>query len=368
MKEKLCVGVVGSGIISEIYLKNMTTRFSKIWVKAVASKHREHAQARAEQFGIGCCSVEELMKDSEIDLIVNLTPVGAHYGIIKAALEAGKHVYTEKTLTDDLTQAAELVELAREKKLYLGSAPDTFLGAGIQTAKSVLDAGTIGKVTGFAVTVNRDWELLMNVFPFLREKGPGMCYDYTVYHLTAMVSLLGPVSTVAAFTTYPEPYKYIMPDSPQYGQELICPNETRVSASLSLRNGVTGTLMMDGDSVMKEQAFLRIYGTKGILEFGDPNTFDAAVRVLTLPGDPRQQAEYSVVEPVNPYHDNCRGIGVADMAQAILTGGRSRVDAELAYHVMEVLRRILESGTSHQYMEVKSGCTIPEPLISEVFP
>lgn len=165
-------------------------------------------------------------------------PIGAHYGIIKAALEAEKHVYTEKTLTDDLFQAAELVELSCKKKLYLGSAPNTFHGAGIQTAKSVLDAGTIGEITGFAVTVNRDWEFLMYTLPFLYEKGAGMCYDYTVYHLTAIVSLLGSVSSVAVFTTYPQPYKHIFPGSPQYGQEIICPNKTWVSAILSLESGV----------------------------------------------------------------------------------------------------------------------------------
>lgn len=359
MKEKLCVGVIGSGVISEIYLKNMTTRFPNIWVKAVASKHLEHAQARADQFAVGCCSVEEILADPEIDIIVNLTPVGVHYEIIKAALEAGKHVYTEKTLTDDLDKAAELLEIAKAKGLFLASAPDTFLGAGIQTAKAVLEAGTIGEVTGFAITANRDWGLLMNVLPFLREKGPGMCYDYAVYHITALVSLLGPVSTLAAFTTYPEPYKYMIPNSPNFGQDLVCPNETRVSAALSLKSGVTGTVMMDGDSVMKEQTLFRIYGTKGILELGDPNQFGSPVRVLVPPRDPRQKAEYKPVDFVNEYTDDFRGVGVAVFANAIQSGAPNQMDVQLAYHVMEVLTGILESGKKHQFVEMQSDCAMP---------
>lgn len=361
MKDKICVGVIGSGIISEIYLKNMTTRFPQIWVKAVASKHKEHAQARADQFGILCYTVDELLADKEIDLVVNLTPVGAHYSIIRAALEAGKHVYTEKTMTDSPETAAELLALAKEKGLYLGSAPDTFLGAGIQTAKAVLDAGTIGTVTGFAASVNRNWEILLNMFGFLREKGPGMCYDFAVYYVTAMLSLLGPAASVAAFITYPEGYHFVIPGTPDFGKELPCPNETRVSASLLLRSGVTGSLMMNGDSIPNEQPFLRIYGTQGVLEFGDPNQFGGTVRVMRA-GDPRLPSQWEVMEPVNEYGDNSRGLGVAEMADAILSGRSSRVDAAMAYHVLEVLSAILESGEQKRFVEVKSTFEIPEAL------
>ncbi|MBR4394100.1 MAG: Gfo/Idh/MocA family oxidoreductase [Oscillospiraceae bacterium] len=355
MKEKLCVGVVGAGMISEIYLKNMTTIFPNLFVKTVAARNIEHAKARAEQFGLGYSSVEELLADPEIELVVNLTPVGAHYGVVKAALNAGKHVFTEKTLTDDLDKAAELVALAREKNLYLGGAPDTFLGAAIQTAKSVLDAGTIGEVTGFMITANRNWSILINALPFLQAKGPGMCYDYAVYHLTALVSLLGKVSSVFAYTTFPQPYKYMIPGKPHFGEDLPCPNETRVSAALRMESGVTGTVMMDGDSILQEQALFRIYGTRGVLEFGDPNQFGSKVRLVTPQRDPRLPAEDRILEPVNPYADNSRGLGVSKMAAAILENGESPVDAKLAYHVMEVLTRILESGETGKEAAVESS-------------
>ena len=351
---EICVGVIGSGVISEIYLKNMTTRFPNLRVKAVASQHIENAKKRAEQFGLAHCTVEELLADPEIQLVVNLTPVGAHYDIIKKSLEAGKHVYTEKTMTDDPKTARELSALAKKKGVYLGGAPDTFLGAAVQTAKAALDAGKIGTVTGFAVTASRNWEILLNVLPFLREKGPGMCYDFAVYHVTALVSLLGAVESVAAFTSSSEGYRYVIPNQPHYGEELPCPNETRVSASLRLRSGVTGTLMLDGDSISRDETCFRIYGTKGILELGDPNEFGQPVRMLVPPADPRVPAEREELPPVNVYSDNSRGVGVSCMAKAILRDKESPVDAKLPLHVLEVLSAICESSEGRMFVDVSS--------------
>ena len=133
------VGVIGAGAISDIYLQNMIYTFDQLEVISVAAKHRENARKKAEQYGLEDCTVEEMLADPRIEMVVILTPVGSHYELIKAALLAGKHVYTEKTITDDIVQAEELLALAEEKQLYLGSAPDTFLGAAWQTAKKVID-------------------------------------------------------------------------------------------------------------------------------------------------------------------------------------------------------------------------------------
>ena len=114
-KHEICVGVVGAGAISDIYFQNMIHRFDNLRVKAVCAGHLESAQRKAEQYGIIATTLEEMLADPEIELMVNLTPAHAHYGIIKAALEHGKHVYTEKTLTDDLKKSEELVSLAEEK-------------------------------------------------------------------------------------------------------------------------------------------------------------------------------------------------------------------------------------------------------------
>ena len=196
-EKKMRVGVIGAGAISDIYLKNMTGRFSdKLEVVCIAANHIENAQKKAAQYGLRACTTEELCAAPDVDMAVILTPVGTHAGLIRQALEAGKHVYTEKTLTDNLKEAAELVRLADEKGLCLASAPDTFLGSALQTARKAIDDGMLGEIHSFVISANRNNSILLSMFSFLRQPGAGILYDYAVYYLTALVSLLGPIARV----------------------------------------------------------------------------------------------------------------------------------------------------------------------------
>ena len=224
-QKKVVTGVVGAGAISGIYLKNMTQRFDNLSVKSISSAHMESAEKKAREYGILAVPLEAMLEDPEIEMIVNLTPAHAHYSVIKGALEHGKHVYTEKTLTDDLRKSAELVRLAHDKGLYLGSAPDTFLGSALQTARQAIDRGLLGEIHSFAVSANRCNEILLDMFSFLRQPGGGIVCDYGVYYVTALVSLLGPVARVGGAVGYPYPDK--------------TPNESQVIAVLQIINGVT---------------------------------------------------------------------------------------------------------------------------------
>ena len=201
----LHVGVVGSGMISKIYLENMTRRFDILRVDGICSAHMENARRRGDEFGIPARPYEEMLADPGIDMIVNLTPAPAHEDIIRRALEAGKHVYTEKTMTTDHVSARALMELAARKGLWLGSAPDTFLGAALQTARRAIDEGLIGEITSFALAANRDNAFMTSFFRFLNLPGGGAGYDYLVYYLTALCALLGPVRQVAATVDGPIP-------------------------------------------------------------------------------------------------------------------------------------------------------------------
>ena len=180
------VGVVGSGMISQIYLQNMTRRFKILEVGGVCSAHFENAKRRADEFGLPATSFDGLLADESIDMIVNLTPAPAHEAIIRRALEAGKHVYTEKVMTTSHESARALADLAAGKGLWLGSAPDTFLGAALQTARRAIDDGLIGEVTSFAFAANRDNCFLSSFFRFLNLPFGGVAYDYSVYYLTAL--------------------------------------------------------------------------------------------------------------------------------------------------------------------------------------
>lgn len=362
-KKKCRVGVIGSGAISDIYLSNMIEKFNQLEVVAVSSKHLENAQKKAEQYGVRACTVEELLADPTIDMVVNLTPAGAHYELIKAALLAGKHVYTEKTITDDVDKAKELLAIADEKGLYLGSAPDTFLGAALQTARAVIDQGTLGEIHSFVISANRSNDILLSLFSFLREPGGGILHDYAVYYVTALVSLLGPVARVGGITGRPYPqHRNIMPMSPEFGQMMDTPNESQVSAILQLRNGITGTLHMDADSNTRDEAYFAIYGTKGILYLTDPNQFGGTVRFLTNSPDPRNAVKPKELLNFSQYSENSRGIGPAEMADAIFEGRKNRASKELALHVLEVLSGILSGGEEGRFVDITTTCEQPQPM------
>lgn len=358
------VGVIGAGAISDIYLKNMINEFDQLEVVAIAAKHLENAERKAKEYGIKACTVEELLADPEIEMVVNLTPVGAHYELIKAALLAGKHVYTEKTITDDIGKAKELLELADEKNVYLGVAPDTFLGAAWQTARKAIDEGMLGEIHSFAISANRNNDFLLSLFAFLREPGAGILYDYCVYYMTALVSLLGPVSRVGGIIGRPYPtHKNILPTSPDFGKIMDTPNESQVSAVIQLENGVCGTLHIDADSNSRDEAYFAIYGTKGILYLTDPNQFGGAVKFLPNAIDSREPVQMTELSNVFKYGDNARGIGPAEMADAILEGRVNRTAKEMAYHVLEILTGILQGGENGAFIDITSTCDIPVPMV-----
>lgn len=359
----LHVGVVGAGAISDIYLENMIHQFDVLCVDKICANHLEHAQTKAEKYGITACTLEEMLADERIDIIVNLTPVDAHYDIIKRALLAGKHVYTEKTMTETYERSAELMKLADEKHLYLGSAPDTFLGGALQTAREMIDSGELGDINSFAIACNRDNNILDSIFAFHRLPGSGLANDYAVYYMTALVSLLGPVKCTAAIVKCPYPKKVnILPMSPEFGQEMDTPNESRISAILELENGISGTFHGDCDSVLMDQAYFAVFGQNGILYLTDPNQFGGEVKFLPKSMDPRNPEPPRILENHFGYNENSRGLGPALMAEAILSDSKNRTDKSLAGHVVEVLSAILESGRTGRFVEISSTCERPEPM------
>lgn len=359
----LGVGVVGSGMISEIYLQNMTRRFGILRVAGICSAHMENAARRGREYGVPAREYADLLSDPAVDMIVNLTPAPAHEAIIRRALEAGKHVYTEKTMTTDHRTAFALRDLAARKGLWLGSAPDTFLGAALQTARQALDGGLIGEVTSFAVACNRDNAFLTPFFTFLNLPGGGVGYDYGVYYLTALCALLGPAAQVAASVRAPYPtHTDINPGSATFGREIATPNESQVAAILKLKSGVAGTVSFNCDSVIQDQSFFAIYGTKGILYLPDPNGFGGEVRLLPNWAYDAPAAMARALENRFGFADNSRGVGPAEMAWSIRAGRPCRANADMACHVLEILDGIIESGKNDAFVDIASTFERPAPL------
>ena len=344
------IAVIGCGVISQIYLQNLSTMFPNIKVKCCCALHMESAQKRAAQFGISAATTEEILADPEIDMVVILTPPATHYGIIKQALLAGKHVYTEKVLSLSVAEAKELCDLANEKGLYLGSAPDTFMGAAWQKCKEIVDAGTLGKVTGFDVYVSRNMDYIACAYPIVRLPGGGVLYDFGVYHLTALVYLLGRVKEVCAVVENNKPVRIgTVEGTPDFGKEFAFNNEAQVTAMLRMESGAIGTFTINGETVDDDGELLqfRFYGEKGVMALPNPNFFGGPVRVI------HAGTNWEEVPNDLPYSENSRGIGPAEMAQAIEEGRANMANKERALHVLSVMEAMMESTKTGRFVKVQ---------------
>lgn len=358
--EKVKTAVVGCGVISNVYIRNLKNLFHIIDLRAVANRSPEAAREKAALYGIDrVMTVDEVAASPDIELVVNLTPTGAHYGVIRQMLEAGKHVYTEKMLTATLEQADEVVALADGRSLYLGVAPDTVLGAGIQTARKLIDTGMIGRVTSAVACINRDQCLNSEHFRFLRGDGGALPYDVGPYYIAALLALLGPVKSVCGFGVPAPVHEAQLLMGTDEMERWQIPGNNLTAGVLQFASGALGSIHFDGNTIGETKHVLTIYGTEGILELGDPNCFDGEVRLT------RAEGGSCVVPHTHGYNGKPtlpdatqwehiyghRGIGVAEMAWAIRTGRPNRCSKELGYHVMEVLigmDRAAASGSTYQ--------------------
>jgi predicted dehydrogenase len=360
------MGVIGTGMISGTYLDTLTSRFDIIQVDAIAARNRKKAEQAAEKYGIRGCTIDELLSDPEIELVLNLTPPTAHEDIITRALEAGKHVYTEKCFAMDVQTAQRLCRLAQEKNLYLGTAPDTFLSGWMQTARQVIDSGRLGTITSFAMHGNRDNERMLGAMDYMNRPGGGLILDYSVYYLTALINLLGPVRRLSATVKAPYPTHVNQFElSPHFGQVIDTPNESQFYSLLELENGITGTMSINSDSVFFDQTYFAIYGNKGILYLSCPDHFSGQVQLYENTYD-FAQAEQPLrlnLDIPFPFQQESRGVGVADMAWAIRENREHRACAQRACHVLDVQECMVKSdGENSAFVEVRSTCKRAEPL------
>ena len=354
------VGVIGTGMICRIYIDNIAKRFEIVELKAVADIALEKAEEVAKIYGVKACTVDELLADPEIDIVLNLTPPFVHYDIMKRALEAGKHVYTEKTFTMNTQEAAELVALAKEKDLMIGSAPDTFFASWVQNARAIIDSGRLGRITSFAMVGNRDNDRMLGAMPYMNKPGGGLLLDYCVYYLTVLINLLGPVKEVSAKIKAPyQQHLNTFPYSPQYGQMIDTPNESQIYSVLEMENGITGTLSINADSVFFDQTYFAIYGNKGILYLACPDWFNGELSIYENTYDFENADKPVRIKIEDPYafKTNSRGVGLADMAWARLEGREPRVNGERCYHVLEIEERMMESDEKNgAFVTVESTC------------
>ena len=356
--QKIKAAVVGCGSISDIYMTNLTSgKFTAIELVACSDLMVERMNESAAKFGIKAMTMDEICADPEIEMVLCLTTPAAHYPIIKQALLAGKHVFSEKMIAVDLWQGEELVKLANEKGLHLGVAPDTFLGAAVQTAKYIVDQGLIGKPLSCRASISRDYGIYGEFLTHLYKKGAGIGFDMGGYYLTALAAILGPVKNVSAFTAVNEPHRTnTRVGARDFGKEYDIEVPNVVTAVMQYANGVLGTLHMNSDCIEDEETCLKIYGTEGILTMGDPNQFGAAVYL-----------QKPLCEPVafpftHGYKENSRGLGASEMAWSIAAGREHRTSKEMAFHVFETMHGIMLSAENGEVYHMKSTFQTPAAL------
>ena len=362
--ERIGVGVMGCGVISDIYLKNMTHLFPILDVRAVADVVPAKAAARAGQYGIPRHGAPaDVLADNSIAIVVNLTTPPHHYSVAKAALSAGKNVYNEKPLVMTRVQGRELLAMAGERNLHVGGAPDTFLGAGIQTCRRAVDAGLIGDVVGAAAFCAGPGHEHWHPSPaFYYQAGGGPVFDMAPYYLTALIALLGPVSAVSGHARQTHPRR-IIASEPLKGTAIRVEVPTHYSSSLEFAGGALATTMFSFDVWGSRLPMLEIYGSAGSMSLPDPNTFDGPARYLKA-----GETDWTEL-PLGPwFRENCRGLGVADMAYAILNRRKPRADGDLAHHVLDVMEAMGDTAKTGDGHRIASRCERPTAMPEEASP
>ncbi|GAA2686532.1 MULTISPECIES: Gfo/Idh/MocA family protein [Actinosynnema] len=348
------VGVIGAGTISDTYLENLTA-FADTRVVAVADLDPERAAAQAAKHGVERSgTVEQLLADGEVELVVNLTIPAAHVPVGMAALDAGKHVWSEKPLGLDRGSAELLLAKARDAGLRVACAPDTVLGPGLQTARRAIDAGRIGQPRSALALFQTPGPESWHPAPeFLFQTGGGPLLDMGPYYLTSLVTVFGPIDHVTAAGGRARETR-VIGSGPRAGTEFEVTVPTSVSALVSFEGGGSAQLVLSFDSALVRTGFVEVSGTAGTLVLPDPNRFDG-VTALHAPG-----AEKEDLEPVGALAG--RGTGALELARAIRAGVPERASGELAAHVLDAMLAIAESVESGRAVEVASTFAVPPTL------
>ncbi|WP_211745571.1 Gfo/Idh/MocA family oxidoreductase [Paenibacillus sp. Marseille-Q4541] len=358
--KKMKTGIIGCGNISSIYLTNLK-KSPVIEVVAVADLIMERAEARATEFSIeNVYTVDEMLNNEEIELILNLTVPGSHALTNIAALQAGKHVYGEKPFTVSLEDGRKVLELAEEKGLYVGCSPDTFMGSGIQTSIHAIASGLIGTPVSATAFFMGDGPESWHPDPeFFYASGGGPMLDMGPYYLTALVKILGPIRRISASTGIQIPDR-VIGSGPKQGQKLQVQTPTHLAGTIDFENGVIGTMIASFDiRAGSNLPLIEIHGTAGTLQVPDPNFFNGDVKLRKHGSE-----EWEIVQPVFTSEQNERGLGINQMVEAIRNQAPAEASGQLGYHVLEAMHAFERSSLEGRHVILES--TLHDPKVEQV--
>ncbi len=347
--DRVGIGIIGCGNISAAYLK-AARRFPILDVRAVADIDQKAAEARGAEFGIPVRSVADLLADTSIEIVVNLTIPAAHVAVGLDAIAAGKHVHSEKPLAIDVADGRKLLEAAAAKGLRVGCAPDTFLGGAHQTCRKLIDEGAIGRpIAGTAFFGTAGHERWHPNPAFFYRRGGGPMLDMGPYYLTVLVNLLGPVKRVAGMTSRLRDERLIASE-PLKGTTVPVEVATHVTGTVEFHSGAIVTIAMSFDVARHAHRPIELYGSDGAMSVPDPNWFGGQIETATA-----SSTNWRAVVTEHAYaNGNFRIIGVADMAHAIRSGRPHRASGALAFHVLEVMEAFERSSAAAAHVTIES--------------
>jgi predicted dehydrogenase len=353
----LRVGIIGIGNISGIYLENLS-KYASTQVVAVADIDRSRAEAASTKYTVPyVLTPDELIECDDVDLVLNLTIPAAHGPVALKAVQAGKHVYNEKPLATSLSQGQELLATAKSKGVLVGCAPDTFLGAGIQTCRELIDQGAIGApVAAQAFMLSRGPEPWHPSPEFFFKPGGGPMLDMGPYYLSALVNLIGPIKRTSGITRASFPIRTVG-SGPLKGTEIVVETPTHVAGVLEFEQGAVGEITTTFDVYHGSLHPIIIYGSEGTIKVPDPNTFGGPILIRS-----NTDKDWREVEITRPFANNSRGLGVMDLGHAARTGTQARAGGELALHVLETMLSFEKSSTEGRHQTIESKVERPKPL------
>ena len=372
MNKVFKVGLIGCGHIAETYFR-AHKYFNNFKIIKCADINNHASKKCAKTYGIKALSVNDLLKDNEVEIILNLTIPKAHYIVAKKSLLNNKHVYSEKPMAINTKDGLELLRLARRKKLYIGNAPDTFLGGGNQKAKELIERKIIGKINlGNAIFAFPGVQSYHpNPEPWFAKKEGGPVIDMGPYYLTALVNLLGPAKEVSG-SLMKGVKKRTIGIGPRKGKKFKVECPTTYLSTIVFENGAIIRLTLSFDVIAHNRNHIELYGNKGSLIVPDPNMFGGSVFTCKKIGD--KWKEYKTIKmPLgkinirtqsaraneSPTNANYRGVGLAEMAYCIENKKLNRCNGELSYHVLDIIQSTMKASKTGKKQKIKSTCNKP---------
>ncbi|CAH0224015.1 Gfo/Idh/MocA family protein [Microbacterium foliorum] len=362
------IGIIGLGVISDTYLENLSS-FPDVEVLVVGDLLVDRAEAQAAKYGVPSFgTADDVLAHPGVDLVINLTIPAVHIEVSRAAIAAGKHVWTEKPLGLDRDGAAELLREADAAGLRIGSAPDTLLGPGFQAARRAIESGVIGRPLFAQTTFQTQGPDLWHPSPaFLFAEGAGPLLDMGPYYFSALVSLLGPVDHVAAVGTKAREEREIH-TGPHAGTMFPVEVPSTIQIVTAFEGGAQSQTLLSFDSALERHGIVEIHGTEGTIVLPDPNQFAGRIAYVKPLGVIRDGMSFEQ-EWIEIEHDDVvvgRGIGALDMVRAIAEGRPHVASGELGFHVLDILLSAQESAATGQTIVVESTVA-PVPLLPEGF-